>query len=236
MKIIFTKQLFQILRQKLERYSSFNVILFQYYDKFWLIKNKLNNLTGQFDEDKRYWINPEKIIYTINREKNVKALKSKSKSRSIVLAGDWDLPKNLKTFSRNLKYRSFYQHFINGKPWTETEYYRKMWKSISEGRKKFECLSKEDMNRRFQFLDKLYSKIKTEGYKSQIELAKSEGKLVKTGAYTRVRKYGDEIRIAIGRDGTPIFLGGRHRLMIAQLLRIESVPVKIQIIHKLYSK
>ena len=67
-------------------------------------------------------------------------------------------------------------------------------------------------------------------------MAKTEGKLVRTGTYTRVRKFGDEIRIAIGRDGTPIFLGGRHRLMIAQLLKLKSIPVKIQIVHKLYSK
>lgn len=231
MKIIFKNHTLQTLRQKIEKYDLINKILFYYLNIRWRFKNILNNLTSQFDENKRYWINPQKIRYKA-MDKN--ALKNKSKTKSRILNGDWDLPEKTKKFSRNLKYRSFYDHFILNKDWKETEYYKKVLNSISKGKRKFECLTKEDVIKRLRFLDKLYLKIKTEGYKSQIELSKQEGKFVRTGAYTRVRKYGDEIRIAIGRNGNPLFLGGRHRLIIAQLLKLRSVPVKIQIIHSQY--
>jgi ParB-like chromosome segregation protein Spo0J len=38
----------------------------------------------------------------------------------------------------------------------------------------------------------------------------------------------NEILVDVGRDGTPLFVSGRHRLSLAKLLGLDTVPVAVR--------
>ncbi len=67
--------------------------------------------------------------------------------------------------------------------------------------------------------ERLYESIRQDGFKTQRELP--EGGDV-----------GDEINICIGRNGKLIVKHGYHRISIAKVLGLESVPVYIRVRHK----
>jgi hypothetical protein len=103
--------------------------------------------------------------------------------------------------------------FIEGKDFKETSQYARMLKAISDGITLYDCKTEEDVNSYFEHLDKAYQSIKSEGYKSQVDLRKSPR---------------DETRIHISENGS-LCLGsnGNHRFRIAELLDIKKIPCNI---------
>ena len=83
--------------------------------------------------------------------------------------------------------------------------------------------SKEEVLQRCHEIDDLHHKIKQEGYKTQKELGTYDSKL---------DQLGNEIQVDVGRDGSLLFVEGRHRLSIAKILDIDEVPVIIVCRHK----
>jgi len=65
--------------------------------------------------------------------------------------------------------------------------------------------------------DHLYAEIRSNGYKSVEELGVP---------------ITDNIEVAITRFGKILLLDGKHRLIISQLLNLNSVPVVVNVIHK----
>lgn len=128
---------------------------------------------------------------------------------------DWDL--QVKNFNENRTFRSAKQVYIENKEWPETEIYKKILKNIESGKIMQECGTKKELDKHFYNTDKLYKQIKQKGYRSQQEL--------------KSLLPNDEVRVAIGRNREIIFLDGRHRLSIAKVLEIETIPVFICIIH-----
>ncbi|MFX0186757.1 MAG: hypothetical protein ACFE8A_03375 [Candidatus Hodarchaeota archaeon] len=153
-----------------------------------------------------------------------------------VINGNWDLKENLQLFNENIKYKSYYQHFIEGVEWKYTEYYKREKKRYLDGKVRKEYKSIEDLDLKYRYFDKLYRKIEREGFKSQREIIKSEGIITNHGRGVVIRKPGDDIAIAIGRNGELIFLDGRHRLNIVKMLYIQNrnikkIPVRVLVIH-----
>ena len=103
--------------------------------------------------------------------------------------------------------------FIEGKDFKETSQYSRMMQALSNGVTLYDCQTEQDVTRYFEHLEQAYQSIKSEGYKSQVELGKSPR---------------DEIRIHITEDGS-ICLGsnGNHRIRIAELLDIKEIPCNI---------
>ena len=103
--------------------------------------------------------------------------------------------------------------FIEGKDSKETSQHKRMMQALSIGTTLYDCQTEEDVNRYFEHLDKAYQSIKSEGYKSQVELRKSPR---------------DETRIHISENGS-LCLGsnGNHRFRIAELLDIKEIPCNI---------
>lgn len=143
---------------------------------------------------------------------------------SYVIDGDWDTPLHIQrpgsdtselfTFEDLDVYQAFAAHFQDGLPWVETEFYARVCREMASGVPKWDCRTPEQFADRLNgFVDSLYEKIKTEGYRSQVELDPD--------------RPSDDIRITVNRHGHPMFLEGRHRLTIAKLLEIPSVPVRI---------
>ena len=139
-----------------------------------------------------------------------------------VIAGDWDL--NRQPFRALDVYSSFLEHFSEGVQWEETEYYQRVLSEIEAGVIKFDCASREDLDRRCVGLDALYQDIEENGYRSQAEIHQRADR---TDPFAGL----DEISVRVARDGALLFEDGRHRLAIAQILGVPQVPIRIAARH-----
>lgn len=111
-------------------------------------------------------------------------------------------------------YTSMYDYFNKNKSWSETDLYQK----------KRQQMNQEDLFEYFQQIEEIYVSMKTEGYKTQRELADSASKSKK--------HWHHEIAINIGRDGTLILDDGRHRFCLSKIIGIEEIPVRVLVRHE----
>ncbi len=176
----------------------------------------MNHNSHGLDVDKIYWINPASIVYTSIKEFDINTDKGKT------FDGIWDQLE--RPFDQISVFVAFRQRFIEGKNWEDTAYYQRILKKIEQAEYMFGCKNKADLDKRFKSLEQLYEKIKQDGYKSQQEI------LSKNNTYDPIQG-DDEISVNIGRDGDLLFNNGAHRLSIAKLLGIQSIPVKITVRH-----
>ena len=119
-------------------------------------------------------------------------------------------------------YQAFCQRFLNHKSWQETQYYHRVLGQILDGRNKWDCTSREQLDDRCKEADELYQDIADNGYKTQREL----------NANSRVLfEEEDEITVSIARTGELLSTDGRHRSSITKILGLKEVPVKITVRH-----
>ncbi len=111
-------------------------------------------------------------------------------------------------------FRTMYQLFVENIDYRETCEYQYLKPELSE----------EKARKKVENYRKVYYKIKNQGYKSQ----------KKMGRKIRGSKIFDEIRIAIDRDGNFGYIAssGNHRLAIAKILDLNTIPVIVDGIHK----
>ncbi|TYT62008.1 ParB N-terminal domain-containing protein [Natrialba swarupiae] len=133
-----------------------------------------------------------------------------------VRGGDWD--RTGVRFDSLSEFTAIESHFEAGVPWSDTELYKRHEESIDDGYSSYGVRSIEGLDHKFEQLDELFHSVSKHGLRSQQELGKS---------------CLAEVGIALGRDGRPLFFGeGRHRLSIAKVLGLESVPVLIHLRHR----
>jgi len=171
----------------------------------WLGQITLRNIS------KVSYVSPSKIEYVLDQ-----------KGASFYIEdGDWDLRKRKLQLHPTIK-----ELFIDGVPYQETQQYKSMREAIKnkDYGKSYWCRTQEELDNYFKVLISTYHSIKKDGYKTQEELKKED----KLGDYDVM----DEIRVSIDREGNYILENaGSHRLGIAKLLRLVSVPVIIVRIH-----
>lgn len=124
-------------------------------------------------------------------------------------------------FSNYMFHTSNKDHFINGTPWEETEWFQWYKTNLHRSSKQ----NMKEVRDYFNKIDKLYDKITQEGYKLQKEINPN-----------RERSELDEIMVDIGRDGTFLFEDGRHRLSIAKILGLEQIPVRVLVRHSIWQE
>ena len=119
-------------------------------------------------------------------------------------------------FSQLRSYKALKQRFIYDMPWEKTDYFEKFQKQTNS-RKPFRgrYTSWASFEKQLQAWENLYHSIKQLGYIKQSSLLNNPLK---------------EIEIIIDKHGDPIFLDGRHRLIIAKILNIEFVYVVVKAI------
>lgn len=123
-------------------------------------------------------------------------------------------------FTDCLYYHSLENHFCNNISWEETKWYQRCVDFIDSGKSVTKGIdTRSGLQLRCSEIDRLYDKIAKEGYKTQSEL----------GDYPVAAR---EIIIDIGRNGTPLFVNGRNRLAIANILDIDTVPVGVYVRHE----
>lgn len=146
-----------------------------------------------------------------------------------VVAGDWD--RDCRPIDEDRCFRSMRQHFIERVPWEQTPLFRWFRARINSGDPS--AWSYEAYKTRFAAVDKVYHRIKHEGYHSQRELFESNPGATLQGNNDCVHPYLNEVGVDIGRDGTLLWRsGGRHRLFIAKLLGIPAIPTKVWSRHR----
>ena len=115
-------------------------------------------------------------------------------------SGTWD--KNARDFESTYKYQSLVEHFVEGRPWEETDYYQRIVDT-----EKFDYVD-DPVNFLSQY-DRLFESIQEEGYQDL-----------------------HPVVLNVGREGQLIRHNGAHRLTIARILGIDSVPARILIRHQ----
>jgi hypothetical protein len=201
------------------RFPKFKKKCNQIVSAIFLLRIKLTNKGSYSLEhlNKIFMINPNTIKYEHKRKLGF----SKFKDKGRVVNGDWDLPPNIIKFENKDIYEAFYERNVNHKSWEATRYYKRVLAEVTNGKIKWGCISKNDLDERCKKLDQLYIDIRDNGYKPQNNLPTTSKDLYEL----------DEIAVSIGRSGELLFTDGQHRLAIAKLLDIKEVPVTIVVRH-----
>lgn len=138
-----------------------------------------------------------------------------------IRAGDWDI-KELHPIDELFKISCCKKHWMDNVPWEETGIYDFMLAIIKEKNRPADgCQSLEDIIARYNRLDQLFEEVKRTGaFKTQKQLNPS-AENEQGGIY-----------VHIGRDNKLIFGGGGfHRLAIAQILNLKSIPAQLGVVH-----
>jgi hypothetical protein len=205
----------------LERFPSMKGILLRCNSSIYKVRSQVSgrwlaDRSGEFEVDKIFWIDPEKIVYCSLQEF------SSTFHKGMIIGGDWDRPQI--KFDDLDVFVSFKEHFDRGVPWKDTVFHKNVMEEIGEGRYLWGCRSESDFVKRCEKLDHLYEKIKTNGYKLQSELAVTE-------KISEAARINDEIAVNVGRHGDLLFTNGAHRLSIVKLLKLKRIPIKIVVRH-----
>jgi hypothetical protein len=199
--------------KKLLQYISKNISTLRYR---WRARRLATALSDDFDVDKIYWVEPERIRYSSLLEFNI------YKDKGQAIGGDWDRLE--KQFEHLDVYIAFRERFMEGEDWEDTFFYQQTLDDIANGRFLVGCKSKADFDKRCEDFDVLFQNIKNVGYKPQSEVLFEEN--------TRnLMQLEDEITVNVGRNGDLIFNNGAHRLAIAKLLGVQKIPIKITVRH-----
>lgn len=169
------------------------------------------------DADRVFFVSPESIEYCSLRGFNIRHFKGR------VVPGDWDrLEKRFKDLD---VYVAFREVFLEGLDWPDTVYYQRNIEIIESGHIRWGCRDRAEFDQRCRKLESLFHSIRQDGYKSQEELASS------TSSLDSPVVLDNEVIVSIGRNGDLLFSDGAHRLAIAKLLGIESIPVAVAARH-----
>lgn len=135
-----------------------------------------------------------------------------------VVDGEWDLNTTLEfQFEKSAR-----QHFIHDAPWSDTEYFNDKMELIENGGVWRGRKTKSEVKKVFKKWDQLYQSIKKDGYQRSLP----------KGLF-RWQKNFDELTVCIGRDGRLIrSSSGSHRICIARILDIDSIPARVLIRHR----
>ena len=153
-----------------------------------------------------------------------------------VLGSNWDT--DLPRFEDTFPYNAFEEHFIENEPWEETEMYDFLEDMFEAGRSWGGYTSFPEAHERLDDIDALHDNIRRNGYKTQREIQMNEcDSPIGTPDWLMDRPPEDhEIAVDIGRNGEIIFEDGRHRLAIAKVLDLDTVPVQVVVRHSMWQQ
>lgn len=145
--------------------------------------------------------------------------------------GDWD--RRREPLEDHPVYAMMRDHFVAGRRWEDTEHYRAVKERLERGGMtgNLDVAESEQTVSRYReylsYVDDLFEAIETEGYRRQEELTPSDdftGRCLPPSL--------NEVQVLLGRDGTVLHCYGIHRLSIAKILRIDTIPVRTRVRHE----
>lgn len=138
------------------------------------------------------------------------------------LDGDWDALKH--PFVNDRRYHTVRDVVSSGLAWQDTDEYAEALKTIASGVPVRHCWTRQELDARYDALDRLIAAIRTDGYLTQRELRRRRTPEAQLGRQ-------DEISVAIGRHGDVLYRDGAHRLAIAKLVGTPLLPVEVEVRH-----
>jgi hypothetical protein len=151
--------------------------------------------------------------------------------RGWIVDGGWDT--ECRRIAESELYTCFERRFVDGETWEESGYIDFARDELKSGGNAWGLTSEEQIRDRCERLDSVWRSIKSEGYKSQTELLEENPEATYDQNVDSVHPELNEIGVDIGRDGDVLWNRvGHHRLIMATLLDIESVPVFVHRRHK----
>ncbi len=162
-----------------------------------------------------------------------------------IKTGNWDRPGEVETkpgydgtpahlyhadlFDETIIHRSIELRFGEETPWENTPIVKEARKLINSDHKRWRgCDSEQAIRHRCREIGNLYHEIAENGYQTQLELIR-QGDVRCVGFLDALA---NEILVDIGRDGELLFANGRHRLSIAKILELDTIPVAVLVRHK----
>lgn len=183
-------------------------------DPIWIDPNKITALVGTYDRrdsghlDYTPHFKPRELSWSDAEYRKEVPYRS-------VQGGDWDQATN--QFTDLLMYKAIERRFTDNVHWTETDFYeRKVEQYIADGLSKSQSASR--VSDECDKIEQLYQQIKNLGYLSQRELKQHPL---------------HEVTICISRNGECMYnCEGRHRLSVAKVLDLSTIPVLVLSIHR----
>jgi hypothetical protein len=133
------------------------------------------------------------------------------------------------SFEQTIIHRSLKQRFSEGKEWIKTPIVSEAKYLVENkdvpwsGRNSLDAIKQRCME-----IDLLYNTIVSEGYKTQFDLI-DQAQIRHVGFLDALA---NEILVDIGRNGEFLFVNGRHRLSIAKILDLETIPIVVLVRHE----
>lgn len=148
-----------------------------------------------------------------------------------IVGGDWDLEKNLTLIQEQDLVKGLKQRFVEGRDWRDTTYVKRVEDKFDKNTVWGYQNLDEFLNTRCEFVDELFNSIKKDGYRPNYE---AEHTVPESDSRNRENNIKQRLEplIAIGRNGEIYWRDGYHRLTIAQILNINSIPVNVVARHK----
>lgn len=164
-------------------------------------------------------VHPFKLIYlnpkSIDRHySNKPPFPNGPRALGYIKSGEWD-HKDVEPLSQKLKFKAITERFFEQKSWDETELFDFFRKEFKEKTIVDECRDMKQLKERYSKIDKLYEKLRDEGYREYSHTALNY------------------IYVDIDRHGGFIFVAreGAHRIALCQLLEIPLIPVMVRVRH-----
>ncbi len=130
-------------------------------------------------------------------------------------AGDWDKSHPLSELGI---FDALRQRFVEQRDWSSIAFFDQMRASVLAGEPRFKYRTEDDFERQFERIDQLWENLQREGYRSQAELGTD--------------RPWDEVVIAFDRFGRTVFVDGRHRLALAKIMGLTSIPAFVALRHE----
>lgn len=206
------------------------------YDAYWALSHRFHLLRWQakngdqgFDPLQLRHVSPGSIVHNTGR--TWCPWSGLGGALGTTKGGDWDrkptqnVPDCYRPYPRRFDehpiYASIEAHFLKGKPWEDTPIADRFRRYMQCEDHDHDVSSKQEMQARFQRIERLHDSLRQHGYLTQRELIKRGH-----APLSRFREalFG-EITIDLDRSGNPLFVDGRHRLALAKILDIDTIPV-----------
>lgn len=181
----------------------------------WRIRVAAREKHNKLHFDQIFWVDPMRIELCTPLEFDP------IRYDGAVIGCDWDITEL--RFSDLDVYGAFEEHFVNGTPWHDTQFVKNTIQKIRNNYVMWRCVTEESFEIRLSKLDALYQRIQDNGYRPQRENIHG---FLGTDVI-------DEVSVNLSRKGELLFNNGAHRLAIAKILQISSIPVRITVCHAL---
>lgn len=150
----------------------------------------------------------------------------------LILGGDWDRRARRSPLDDHPVVQGLRQRFEEGRPWAETAYVREAERVFASGERHWGYRDLDEfLEVRCGFVDDLYERIRSEGYRPNYEsghrVPEGDVRRRATSPHSRL-----EPLVAIGRHGEILLRSGRHRYAIADLLDVGEIPVHVVARHR----